>query len=588
MKSILLKNGNIIDVDNLRIFKGNILIEDNLIAEVSVENINIPDTTEVIDCAGLFVSPGLIDAHIHIESSMLSPAEFARNSVTHGTTTVMVDPHEISNIFGIKAIKTFMDMSDKLPFNMLIAVSSCVPATDMETSGAFISLDEMKEIMDDQRIYGLAEMMNFPGIINGFGDARQKVDAFYNLGKLVDGHAPGVRGDDLLSYISNGKMDDNIRIMNDHETSHIDEALEKLNAGMYLAIRYGSATKDMDSILAGILTSDAGISRCMLCSDDLSAQELFDDGHMDRTVRRATAIIMETLGLSLEQAAVLAISMATKNVGEYLSTYHKHHDLPLTGVLAVGRRADIAVFKSLEKLEVDSLFCDGKPIIRNSSPVYSMPAVDILNLTNSVKLKERLLPEDFSVFANDETVSVRVIDIVAESLLTGTITARLPVINKIVKPDAAQDIALIAVFERHQKTGGRTIGFVKGLGIKSGALASTVAHDSHNLIVAGYDPNEMAELANAIAECGGGIGVLRNGKITLLALEIGGLMSKDGIENVSKQYKAVKAEAHALGSKLASPFMTMSFLSLPVIPELKITDKGLVDVNKFEFVSIFV
>ncbi|MDR3237619.1 MAG: adenine deaminase [Spirochaetia bacterium] len=582
--TILLKNGNTVDVENTKITRADILIENGIITEVSEKPVVPPADAEIIDCAGKIVSPGLIDAHLHIESSMLSPVEFCRNSVKNGTTAVLADPHEISNVFGMDAVKMFMELAPSMPLQMLIALPSCVPSTDMENSGAAISLADMREIMDDPGIYGLGEMMNFPGIINGFGEARQKVDAFFELGKLVDGHSPSLRGKELISYITNGRMDGKVRIMSDHEVSFPEEALEKIANGMYIALRYGSASKDMDNVLPGILRSGAGTSKCMLCSDDLSAQELYDAGHMNRTVRRCRDIIAETLGVPAEQAAVTAIGMASKNAGNYLAPYLAHYGLPRMGVIAKGMRADITVFDSLEKLNAIDVICGGKITLRNSLPARALPSYDFKNFTASVNLRSPVKPGDFSIHSDKSSVRARAIDITAESLLTGTCFVNLLVQNGIVRPDPKQDTAIIAVFERHHATGSHAAAFVRGLGIKEGAMASTVAHDSHNLIVAGYEPEEMAVLANALMDCGGGIGVIKHGKINLLPLEIGGLMSNDSIETVIAKYKAVKDELS--GSRLKNAFMTMSFLSLPVIPELKITDKGLVDVNKFEFVSV--
>ena len=253
-----------------------------------------------------------------------------------------------------------MELAPELPLEMLIAIPSCVPATDLEQSGATITLEQTKEIMDDPRIYGLAEMMNFPGIINGFGEARDKVDALFELGKAVDGHCPGLTGDDLKTYISNGKNDGVVRIMNDHETTQPQEALEKLQAGMYLALRYGSAVKDMNTVLPAILESNADLSKCMLCSDDLSAQELHDDGHMDRTVRRCRDIIMDVRGSDIETATIEAIVMATKNPGTYLAGYHSHHGLPKTGMIEKGYRADLTLFESLDTLKAAGVLHNGK------------------------------------------------------------------------------------------------------------------------------------------------------------------------------------------------------------------------------------
>lgn len=586
MSAILLKGGTVVDTAAKRLRKADVLARDGIIAEINERGIAADQDCEVLDCRDLFLSPGLVDSHLHIESSMLSPLEFAGESVTRGTTTVMVDPHEIANVFGMEAVRLFMDLAEDLPYNMLVAIPSCVPSTDMEHAGASITLNDVLKIMNDPRIYGLAEMMNFPGIIHGLGDARAKVEALYGLGKIVDGHCPGVLGQDLRLYISNGHGDGVVRIMNDHETTSPTEALEKLSAGMYLSLRYGSAVKDMDTILPGILRDGRYLSRCMLCSDDLSAQEMRADGHMDRTVRRCRDIIMKELGAGMEEAAIEALVMATKTPGEYLAGYHSHHGLPRTGVLEAGYRADITVFDSLRDLKAVHVLSAGRVSLRDGTLTWQAPARDLSPFTGSIHLAAPLKPEDFHVAGSGDRAMVRCIDVISESLLTGSLQAELPVMEERIMPDAERDIAMISVFERHHATGSHSTGFVHGLGLKKGALASTVAHDSHNLVIVGYDPAEMARLGNHMMKRGGGIAVSDGEAIHHLPLEIAGLMSTGDIESVISRYSMVREAARKLGSPLKNVFMTMSFLSLPVIPELKITDMGLVDVNMFSFVPL--
>ncbi len=585
MESVLLKNGQLIDVVEERIRPADVLIRNGLFEETA-DHISPEKADRIIDCTGKFIAPGFTDSHLHIESSMLTPVEFCRNAMLHGTCTVMADPHEITNVAGLKAVKIFMELADMLPFNMLTAVPSCVPATDMEHSGAELTLEDTESVIDDRRIYGLGEMMNFPGIINGFGEARAKVDLALSRSKPADGHCPGLRGSDLKKYISSGKDDGVVRISSDHETSSPEEALEKLEAGIYLAVRYGSATKDMDSILPAVLADGRFLDRVMLCSDDLSPAELLSSGHMDRTIRRCCSIIMDTLKVSREQAAVTAIKMATLIPGRYLDSFHKHHGLPLTGAVVPGYRADAVILDSLDKLNTVHLICGGKTAVENGKVICPMPEYDFSPLTKSIRIND-LTAEDFHIPCSREKVSVRTIDIVAETLLTETCFSELPVKNGFILPDPEHDIAMISVFERHHFTGSRFSGFVKGLGIREGAIASTIAHDSHNLIIAGFDPEEMAALGNAIKAAGGGIGFSRNGNIKVLPLEAGGLMTAADIETVAGCCEEINQAVKEMGSGLKNIFMTMSFLALPVIPELKITDMGLIDVNQFKTVPLF-
>jgi len=589
MNFILLTGGTIIDTKSRQFYRGDILIKDGIIEEVSAVPIQpLPDAS-VVDLSGKFVSPGFMDSHIHIESSMLSPLEFAHHAIKHGTTALLVDPHEIANVFGIRAVELFMELADILPLDMFIGIPSCVPATYMEQSGSVITRDEIISLLPDRRIYGLAEMMNFPGVINGFGDAREKVDAVYDFGKIVDGHCPGVSGNDLIAYITNGRMDGTVRIMNDHETTKPGEAAEKIHAGMYLALRYGSAVKDMDAILPQLLNSGADPGRCMLCSDDLSAQELFEAGHVDRIIRRAREIIMTEKKPGMEEATMEAIIMATQNPGRYLSRFLSYHKMPPMGEIAPGYRANLTILESLDSLRVTDVLHGGRFVLRNGTPTADPAPFDFSPFIKSMNLPEPLTEKDFVIDyeGSHDSVQVKVIDVMPGSLFTGTHHALLPVRDGSISPDAEHDIAMIAVFERHHATGARSLGFVRGLGISSGAIASTIAHDSHNLIIAGYDASDMARVGNHLAQQGGGIALLHDGKLLHLPLEIGGLMSRENIASVIKRYGLLKEEARLMGTRLKNVFMAMSFLSLPVIPELKITDQGLVDVTKFEFTMLY-
>jgi adenine deaminase len=586
MYDLILKGGKIIDVRSQKIRKGDVLIKNGVIAGIeSFQNQNAKNTIEI---QGKYVAPGFIDSHLHVESSMLSPLEFSKEAVKHGTTAIFVDPHEIANVLGRKGIDLFLEQSGIVPLDMFVGIPSCVPATQLEDSGACLTVEDIKALIPDKRIFGLAEMMNFPGIIYGLGDAREKVDLVFDAGKIVDGHCPGLTGEDLRKYISNGKNDSQVRIMSDHESISLDEVIEKNNLGMYIALRYGSATKDLERILPGLIKTDINLDRFMLCSDDLDPIELYEEGHVDRIIRKARNIMQENSRLGFEQATILAISLATLNSSRYFSRFFRLHNYPETGEVAEGKKANLVVFDSLEELEIDKVVHSGALVVDNGEYVGNHLDYDYSEFTGKVNTGKKFQPDDFKIIAagNEKSLNVKVIEIVRDSLETKQKIIPFEVYDKELRSDPEKDIAKIAVIERHKATGSYSLGFVKGLGIKKGALASTVAHDSHNLIVAGVDDESMAKASNFLSEKGGGMVVL-SGKIDYFLLKIGGLMSTSRIEKVVEEYRNIKEATKRIGSPLENTFMTMAFLALPVIPKLKITNRGLVDVEKFEFVSLF-
>ncbi|MFH0784268.1 MAG: adenine deaminase [Pseudomonadota bacterium] len=588
MKRLHLFGGNIIDVEGKTLFPGDLLIEDGIITALLPAGSTPPADSDSMDISGMFISPGFIDSHLHIESSMVPPLEFARTAVPHGTTCVLVDPHEITNVFGEKGIEFFMDQADLVPMDMYIGIPSCVPATRLENSGAEIGIEQIRRLMPDKRIYGLAEMMDFPDIIGGNPAVCGKVDAVFDFGKIVDGHCPGLTGEGLGSYISNGKNDGRVRIMNDHEATEPDEAIEKLKAGMYIALRYGSADKTLNAILPELLTRGIDLSCCMLCSDDVSAVELSCDGHVDRIIRRVRDIFSGVGGLRLQDATIAAITMATLNPARYLSRFLEFQRLPPVGKIAAGHRANLVILRSFEGLEVESVIVGGVIVAEKGSLCATMPRYNYSGFLKSVNVGRTLSAKDFAITTpqGHRNAKVRVIDVIPQSLLTRTAVLSMTARNGELQADPTRDIAKIAVFERHRATGSHTIALARGLGIRSGAIASTVAHDSHNLIVAGVDDESMAYAAGHLVHHGGGMVVVMESELVYFPLPIGGLMSTAEIGTVAEQYNAVVLASRKIGAVHDNIFMTLSFLSLPVIPELKITDRGLVDVGRFDFVSL--
>ena len=583
---MILAGGNIIDPLSQRIYKGDVFLKGQRIVDVS----SMPSADhKVIDVSGEYVAPGLIDSHLHIESSWLSPTEFAKQAAVHGTTTVLVDPHEIANVAGRRGVDLFLDVAALLPLSMFIGIPSCVPATPLEDSGARLTIEDVQELVSDPRVYGLAEMMNVPGVIHGDTGARRKVALVYDYGKIVDGHCPGLAGQDLLRYVSNGENDGVVRIMSDHECTTAEEAIEKHKAGMYVALRYGTASKDLDGVLPSVLGGKIDLARFMLCSDDLGPAELYRDGHVDRIVKRARHIIMEHAGANLEQATTLALSLATVNPANYISRFLRFHNHPEIGAISVGSKADLVVFESLENLDVDKVIHDGRLVVDGGEYLGEDLDYDYSPLFSSVNLAERMEPSHFRVkyVGTRKKVRVKVIGAIEGSVETRLRKMRLSVDRGELSADPEADVVKIAVIERHRRTGSYAVGFVQGLGIKKGAIGSTVAHDSHNLIVAGADEAAMATAANHLADNGGGMVVVTGEGVEYCPLQIGGLMSTDRIQNVVNRSERLLEAARGTGSGLENMFMTLSFLSLPVIPELRITSKGLVDVGEFRLVTLY-
>jgi adenine deaminase len=586
MFDILIRNANIVDVTAKRIFSGDIGIQNGIIADIG--HITETEAGKEIDVSGKYLLPGFIDFHLHIESSLLSPLQFCRAACLHGTTAVFVDPHEIANVCGRRGIELFIDQARLVPLDMYIGIPSCVPATHLETSGSIITLEDIGDLIPENRIYGLAEMMNFPGVIHGLGDAREKVDLAFEYGKMVDGHCPGLRGNQLKTYVSNGKNDGIVRIMSDHETGGFKEAVEKAELGMAVGLRYGSASHDMDNILPDLIRENINLDRFMLCSDDLDPLDLYRDGHMDRIIKRARDIFMENGSFDLESATIHAVSLATLNTANHYAPYFKLQNLPETGKVEVGSKANLVVLDSLENFNADIVIHNGKIRVENSRYLGRDPDYDYQPFYNKVNLGRILNPEDLIVTAPPavESVEVNIIDVIPGSIVTGFKTSEIEVKNNEIMADRPNDIAKIAVFERHHGSGRHAIGFVRGLGIRHGAIASTIAHDSHNLIVAGMDDLSMARAVNHLVEKGGGM-VAVSETIDYFPLSICGLMSDAPLEAVVEGYSRIRNRAIQMGSPLNNTFMTMAFLALPVIPKLKITDLGLVDVEKFEFISLF-
>jgi len=548
---LLLKNARIVNTFIGEIEQADVAIYGDRIAGVG----DYGKAREIIDLQGRFLAPGLINGHTHIESSMLHPARYAQAVVPRGTLAVVTDLHEIANVCGSEGIKFVTDLARKLPLDMLCMAPSCVPATHLETSGARISSKEVKKILAHPNIIGLGEMMNFPGVVSGDEDVLKKISA--SKGKVIDGHAPGLTGKELNAYLSAG-------ILSDHESTTLEEGKEKLRRGMYLMIREGSSEKNMDALLP--LVTDNTYKRCFFVVDDRSCTDLLREGDIDAVVRKA-------IDRGLEP--VRAIQMATINAAEYFRLHDR-------GGIGPGYIANLITITDLAKLEIDMVFYQGKLVAREGKPLFPLPPVT-LELRDTVRIKP-IMGKSLKIAAADETYPV--IEIVPGQIVTKKAMEKMKIVDGTVMPDLERDILKLVVVERHKASGNIGLGLVKGFGLKKGALASSVAHDSHNIIAVGTNDFDILKAIEEINRLQGGLVVCANLEILAsLPLPIAGLLSPEPLEVVVSQYEQVEKAAASLGNLPPAPFAILSFLALPVIPELRLTDLGLVDVVEFKLLK---
>ncbi len=515
---------------------------------------------KTVDLNKRFVAPGFIDSHVHIESAMTCISEFARAVVVHGTTAVAADPHEIANVLGSEGISYMLQAAEAQPINIFFTLPSCVPATDMETAGARLTAEDLEPFLNHKRIVALAEMMNYPGVINGDPDVLAKISSAKEHRKPVDGHAPGLQGPALNAYIAAG-------IQSDHECTTAQEAREKMAAGMHIMIRQGTGAKNLKALLEAV--NERTARRMMWCTDDRHPHDLVAEGHIDSIVREAIQSGLDP---------ILAIQMATLNPAEYFRLDH-------LGAIALGRHADVVIFSDLKKPVIEQVYCRGVLTAENGKmlPHIQTPASASIAPSMHVDLQQ----VDFTIPAEEK--NMRVIELVSDQLITHERIEKPVVKSGQAIGDPSKDLLKMAVVERHGKNGNIGMGFVKGFGLKRGALASSVAHDSHNIIIVGTTDADMHVALQAVVQMGGGLAAATDQEVLArLALPLAGLMSFEPVIDVRQQLDGLINIAHQMGCTLSDPFMTLSFLALPVIPALKLTDQGLIDVNKFEVVPLFV
>lgn len=560
----LLQNGKIVNVFTGEIQKTDVLIEDDKIIGVGTYYTEA-DADVVENVRGRILCPGFIDGHIHIESTMMVPYSFAKAVLPHGTTTVVTDPHEIANVCGVDGIKYMIEASEGLPLSVYFMLPSCVPATPFDEAGAVLKADDLKELYGNPRVLGLAEMMNYPGVLADDGDVLAKIDYCKKMGKQVDGHAPLLSGRELDKYISAG-------VHTDHECSSEKEAKERIMKGQYIMIRQGSAAKNLDSLIS--LFDEPYSKRCLLVTDDRNPSDILGEGHIDNIVR---------LAAKAGKSAITAIQMATIQAAQCMGI----KDL---GAIAPGYRADILVLNKLEEVAIRDVYAGGKKIISEGKMCeFDAPKVSD-NLDKRVKSSFNLSPlskEDF--FIEPKSEKCRVIGIVPGQILTESKEAYIDWNNN-NGIDIKKDILKLAVIERHNNTGHKGLGFINGAGLKMGAIAASVSHDSHNLIVIGASDGDMAFAANEVLKMGGGMVISVDDKIyAKVELPIAGLMSETDVDKLAKEYDELRRVVYKLGIPAeVEPFMNMAFVSLPVIPKLKMSTTGLVDVTSFQKVDLYV
>jgi adenine deaminase len=513
---------------------------------------------EILDLEGRFVAPGLIDAHVHVESSMVPPGAFARLVLPRGVTTVVADPHEIANVRGLEGIRFMIESARKSPLSFFFNAPSCVPASHLETSGARLGARELETLLAEPEILGLAEVMNFPGVIQGDGEVLAKLAAFE--GRVIDGHCPRLSGLSLNAYAAAG-------IGSDHESTEIGEAREKLRLGMTLFLREGTAARNLRNLAP--LINKENERRLCLCTDDRHCQDLLDEGSIDYLIR-----------VAIEEGIdpVTAFRMASMNASEYFRLTDR-------GAIAPGRRADLVVFSDLESPVMEMVFKEGALVARDGKLLEEGEADAEAGFRSGLNIRWDAL--DFRVPAGGRRL--RVIGCTPGELVTGNLVldASIQEGNAVAEP--RRDLLKMAVIERHHATGNVGTGFVKGLGLERGAIAGTVAHDHHNLVVIGADDVSMRTAVQAVADAGGGQAAAQGDQVLArVPLPIAGLMSSRPASEVGENVRSLKRAAKFLGSPVPDPFTTMSFLALEVVPSLKLTDLGLVDVEKFEIVPLFV
>ncbi len=552
---LLLKNARVVNVFSAEVVQTDVAVLGDTIVGLGGGY----EAREVVDLGGHYLSPGFIDAHVHIESSMVEVPQFTRAVLPLGTTSVIADPHEIANVLGYEGIRYMMESSKYNPLNVFFTLSSCVPSSPLETAGSELRAFDLFPFLRERWVVGLAEMMNFPGVLAADPDVLDKLRIVD--GKRIDGHAPGLSGRDLNAYIAAG-------VQSDHECTTVEEAREKLRLGMFIMIREGTCTKNLHDLLP--LVTPENERRIMFCTDDRHPNDILEEGHINFIVRSAIAA-----GLP----PITAFRMATLNTAEYFG-------LSRLGAVAPGRIADLVVFDDFSDLNVLRVYKSGRLAAADGRMILETPVRPKTGLRSSVNIRW-LEGGEFRIAARGR--KARVIEVVPDQIITRAAVEEVKVKDGEVVSDTERDILKLFVLERHRASGNIGCGLIRGFGLRRGAIASSIAHDSHNLIVVGVSDEDIFKAVRTVNKLGGGIVVAADGEVkAAVELPIAGLMSNQPLETVSEQMKHLTRVARELGVRLKDPTMTLSFMALPVIPELKLTDLGLVDVGQFKHVDLFI
>lgn len=549
---LLFRNCRIINTFNAQIEEADIAVCGHRIAGVGEYH----KGKEILEISGGFVCPGFIDGHIHLESTLLNPVEYAKIVVPRGVLGVVTDFHEIANVCGKQGIEYIINCGASIPMDIFGMAPSCVPATGFESSGAQIDIDDLRELMSNPGIIGLGEMMNYPGIVSGDHSVLEKIDLFHN--RHIDGHAPGLSGKSLNAYISTG-------IRSEHECTTLEEAEEKLRRGMYIMIREGSSEKNLEALLP--LVTDQTFKRCLFVVDDRHCADLMQDGDVDGVVRQAIK-----LGLD----PVRAIQMATINTAECFG-------FNCIGAIAPGYKACFFVFDNLKDIRPRMVFYNGRLVAEKGKIALSVPDQEKSPLGNSIHIRPFKVDD---LLLHGEGINFPVIKIIPDQIITKKSDENVKTSDGVIVPDIERDLLKIAVFERHKATGHIGIGLIRGFGLKKGAIASSIAHDSHNVISIGVNDNDISMAVKELERIHGGYAIASENRILgSLPLPIAGLLSEDPLERVVKKYKELEQIIIELGCRLRDPFAALSFLALPVIPEIRLTDIGIFDVTNFRIIN---
>ncbi|MDR1043074.1 MAG: adenine deaminase [Clostridiales Family XIII bacterium] len=553
---LVVKRAKVVDVFTREIVEGDVAVAGGVVAGVGSY-----EGREEIDAAGRYLSPGLIDGHMHLESTMVRPSQFATAAVPHGTTAVIADPHEVANVCGTDGIDFILRDTEGIPMDVFIMIPSCVPATEYETSGSRLAASDIAPYMDNPRVRGLGEMMAYPQVIAAEDGVLDKIDVpRREIGQLVDGHSPLVMGRDLNAYIAAG-------VGTDHECGTVDEMRARLSLGMYVQLREGAATRDLDTLIPGVTPGNA--ARCLFCTDDKHPEDIRARGHIDHNVRKAVRLGLDPL---------IASQLASINAASC-------YGLAGMGAIAPRYQADFILFEDIREMRVQEVYKRGKLVAKDGRALFAANDFADAKVTGTMHMKP-VKPEDFRIPLAG--TRAHVIGLKTYSVVTEDLVMDVPVSGGCFQHDASRDILKLAVVERHFASGNIGLGLISGFGLKGGAIASTITHDSHNLIVVGDNDPDMAAAANELARVGGGVTIASGGRaLSTLPLPIAGLMSDHSVNEVAEVVGQMKARAKGLGvPDDVEPFMTLAFMALPVIPYLKLTDRGLFDVSRFAFTPI--